>query len=380
MPEKWFLSFRGAGLVASPSWMASPWWPSDSLQIKQRGLLRLLTLSHRQGSDPRRIIHNLAMENRGRYRRILNRLVARLESGTSVIDALEQVPDAIDDNDLLALQVGAEYDLSSLKSGTETDSIGETFTELLKSGESQNGGNQTIKRNLNVYFVLLAIVFLLMTNFIAAFIAPILRQIHEEFDIAGNGISHNLMTILVDGFGASLPYAFILFFALATFACSSRLRRFSQRILAFLNPKTPSSAYSHILSIIAIGIDTQHSAKDAVSALAQKHPDPRIRRRLQLAETQSASAPNPWRALSDNGIITKNQTDALDQVDRSDAVSWCLREFAQNQIIQVNSRKNFHTRLIHPIITSTFAVLVLIVACAMISFLTEMIQALASVV
>lgn len=379
MPEKWFLRFRGSGLAASPSWMASPWWPSDSLQTKQRGLLRLLALSHRQGSDPRSMIHNLAMENRGRYRRILNRLVARLESGTSVIDALEQVPDAIDDNDLLALQVGAEYDLSSLKSGTETDSIGETFTELLKSGESQNGGNQTIKRNLNVYFVLLAIVFLLMTNFIAAFIAPILRQIHEEFDIAGNGISQDLMTILVDGFGASMPYASILFFALATFACSSRLRRFSRRTLAFLNPKTPSSAYSHILSIIAIGINTQHSVKEAVSALAQKHPDPRMRRRLHLAETYS-SGPNPWLALSDNGIITKSQADALAHLDRSDAVTWCLREFAQNQINQASYRKNFHTRLIHPIITSTFAVLVLIVACAMISFLTEMIQALASVV
>lgn len=379
MPEKWFLRFCGSGLAVSPSWMASPWWPSDSLQTKQRGLLRLLALSHRQGSDPRSMIHNLAMENRGRYRRILNRLVARLESGTSVIDALEQVPDAIDDNDLLALQVGAEYDLSSLKSGTETDSIGETFTELLKSGESQNGGNQTIKRNLNVYFVLLAIVFLLMTNFIAAFIAPILRQIHEEFDIAGNGISQDLMTILVDGFGASMPYASILFFALATFACSSRLRRFSRRTLAFLNPKTPSSAYSHILSIIAIGINTKHSVKEAVSALAQKHPDPRMRRRLHLAETYS-SGPNPWLALSDNGIITKSQADALAHLDRSDAVTWCLREFAQNQINQASYRKNFHTRLIHPIITSTFAVLVLIVACAMISFLTEMIQALASVV
>jgi len=379
MPEKWFLNSRGSGLVASPSWMASPWWPSDSLQTKQRGLLRLLALSHRQGSDPRSMIHNLAMENRGRYRRILNRLVARLESGTSVIDALEQVPDAIDDNDLLALQVGAEYDLSSLKSGTETDSIGEAFTELLKSGESQNGGNQTIKRNLNVYFVLLAIVFLLMTNFIATFIAPILRQIHEEFDITGNGISQDLMTILVDGFGASMPYASILFFALATFACSSRLRRFSRRTLAFLNPKTPSSAYSHILSIIAIGIDTQHSVKEAVSALAQKHPDPRMRRRLHLAETYS-SGPNPWLALSDNGIITKSQADALAHLDRSDAVTWCLREFARNQINQASYRKNFHTRLIHPIITSTFAVLVLIVAYAMISFLTEMIQALASVV
>ena len=369
MRNKWFLSSRRSGLRASSVWMASPWWPSDSLQIKQKGLLRLLAVSHRQGIDPYRLIYNLALENRGRYRRILNRFVRQIQIGTPVLEALEQVPDAIDDYDLLALQIGAG-----------TDSMDKIYTELLENREIRYGTEQNIKRNLNVYFALLAVIFMLMTNFIAVFVTPILQQIHEEFGIGGRGISANLISIVSNWFGASLPYSIFLFLLIAAYIWSSNVRRASQRILAFLNPRLPSEARSQILRLMAVGIETKHSANEVLSALAVKHPSPRIRHRLKLADAQSDNARIPWQALSDNGIISRDQASALIQVDQSDAVTWCLREFAHEQTNQVNSRKNIRTRLVHPVITSVFAVLVLIVASAMISFLTEMVQALANVV
>ena len=89
MQKQWFPSIGQFLLNSQPGWLATPWWPGDTLRVKQRSLIRILALAHREHLDPQPLIKNLAKGHRGRYRRRLNRLYRRIDSGTPIPKALE---------------------------------------------------------------------------------------------------------------------------------------------------------------------------------------------------------------------------------------------------------------------------------------------------
>ena len=122
MLEKFFPTFRRwiysnrtlgldsvpfAGWFRGPTWYVSTWF-GDGLATQQRSLLRMLSVAHRERLEMGPLIHCLADEHRGRYRWRLRRLAKLLESGTPLVEALEQTPDALDDDTVLALRFGSQ--------------------------------------------------------------------------------------------------------------------------------------------------------------------------------------------------------------------------------------------------------------------------------
>ncbi len=85
--------------TARSTWRISVFWLPDLRSSVQRSLLRLLHVAHVERLALAPLVHALALEHRGGNRRRLRRLAFRLAGGMPLIEALEQTPDALSDED-----------------------------------------------------------------------------------------------------------------------------------------------------------------------------------------------------------------------------------------------------------------------------------------
>jgi type II secretory pathway component PulF len=369
MFKKWFPTARHFQLFPERTWLSTPWWPSDTLRVKQNGLLRILAVAQTEDLELAPLIENLAQENRGRYRRRLNELAKRIQSGTPIIAALEQVPDSISEQDLLMLRVGVS-----------TGSTADFFQRLISTHSQQSKHQQNPRKNLSAYFFLLAVFYMLAANFIVTFIVPVLQQIHAEFDIDTNGLSLLLINLVDDWIGPLIPYGCLALFIAAMLSWSYRSRRIFRRLYRRFSMGVSSSLQGEVLGILSAVVHSQRPATAVVSVLANHHFDRKTRLQMQAVELQMDQGEDLWQSLSEQNIISPQESQTLQLLDKPASLSWCLREFSDRRIRSTNRVKGLKLRLIHPLLTLVFAVLVLVIAAAMLSFLTEMIHALANVV
>ncbi|MGB1925213.1 MAG: type II secretion system F family protein [Rubripirellula sp.] len=369
MLKHWFPSVGNTWLFYETLWMATPWWLSDSLPTKQRGLLRLLKVSHSQNLDLIPLVENLAEENRGRYRKILKKLTSKLKAGTPVLAALEQVPDAISEQDLLALRIGAS-----------TGSIDAMYSELIQAGSIQNSPTLKPRLSLAFYSNSLAIIYLLIMSFFVTFIVPVMRQMQTEFGTSKNGISYPLLQFLDNWVGALYPLGLLIFLLFGILRWSIRCRRFFRRVFRRFSGSIPTRIQCQILCILSVVLKAGRPAEAAIPAFASGHFDTRTRLSLQGIESDLNENQNIWSSLTKRNILTAAESKTLQSLDDPASLSWCLREFANLRTERIQVRKHLKSHLMHPLTTLFFAFFVLIIATAMISFLTELVHTLANVV
>ena len=364
MFEKWFSAKETLGLKSF--WLVMPWWPSDTLNAKQRGLLRLLALAHRESLDLKPLIDNYSREHRGRYRRKLTKLLRRLENATPIISAIEQVPDVIRDQDLLALQVAAK-----------TGSLDSAYDELLGTQQYFGELHQGFKQNLQIYTYIMAVVFLFITSFITTFIFPVLQQMNKEFGMELDGHSLLLIEIVDYWINQWLGLFFLAIFVSGFLNWSISFRRVFRNLVAYISPRIGSIANGEILDLLALALMSGRPATAIIPVLASHHFDRRVRYRLQMVNTQSD---NLWAALSKYKILSAKESEILGAIEQPERLVWCLREFADRRRYQLIQKRNLKMRLLHPLITMIFAILVLLLGSALLRFLAEMSNALATAV
>ena len=369
MQKQWFPSIGQSLLNLQPGWLATPWWPGDTLRVKQRSLIRILALAHREHLDPQPLIKNLAKGHRGRYRRRLNRLYRRIASGTPILKALEQVPNAISDHDLLALQLGMN-----------TGSLTTTYDRLIQSYGTRADHDSDNRKNTQIYFASLSVIFLLGISFIITFIVPVMAQMNKEFNLADDNLSNTLFTILVDWVGGFLPFGFLIVVIVALLTWIPIPHRLSKAARAKFSLSYSALTQSQILDLFAWTIQSGNSTDTLLESLSQLHFDRRTRRKLELANSKLQSDTDIWSSLADCGLLNRQEAESLNQLEHADTRSWCLREFAEQKRRSSYRNKKIRSRILHPAITLFFALITLIVAAAMLSFLTELVQALATVV
>ena len=100
--------FRAQLERIGPTWYLSPWWRIDSTTAKQNSLFQLLSIAHTERLDHVSLIDSFAREHRGWYRRRLMQLAKRLRTGCPMIVAIEQTPDVLSDDQVLALRFASQ--------------------------------------------------------------------------------------------------------------------------------------------------------------------------------------------------------------------------------------------------------------------------------
>jgi len=150
-------------------WRISAWFSGDTADDRQRSLLRMLAAAHQQRLDPMVLVDNLASEHRGAYRRRLKRLARRLREGMSLIDALEQTPDVLSDETVLAIRFATQC-------GTPDSS----YSRLIAGRDETDNRVQQAAGHTTMYASIIGVFAVLVVMFQMLFILPTLLKIWRD--------------------------------------------------------------------------------------------------------------------------------------------------------------------------------------------------------
>ena len=350
-------------------WRLSTWWPSDTLEAMQQSLLRILAVAHRERLELPPLVANLAEEHRGRYRRRLRRLARRLNDGTPLVDALEQTPDALRDEDVL-----------SLRFATQTGTLGPTYQWILNDASANDGRAPTIRRQALVYSLVSMVVLGFILSFLLVFIVPTLKVMQEEFGLT----AHPIFQAFVSGSEWVIRHAPVLILGilmLAFLIWSAPSRRFFRRMLGGRWIRGIAQARSsQLLRLLSTTEEAGRPVPSAISSLARYHFDRNVRQKLLYARNEIEQGTDVWTSLADAKLLTPQESTAITQASSPQTRAWVMRELADWKLHQVSYRKGNRMRFVQPAVTLLFATVVLLAGGAMIGFLAHMVQSLAQIV
>ena len=379
MLEKFFPTFRRwvssnrslgletvpfAGWFRGPTWYVSTWF-GDTLATQQRSLLRMLSVAHRERLEMGPLIHCLADEHRGRYRWRLRRLARLLESGTPLVEALEQTPDALDDDTVLALRFGSQ-----------TGALASTFEMLLPDHEL-NSVSKKAERRFFSYWMVLGVTIGIMLIFLMAIIAPTYVRMFDEFGLQ-LPVSFRVLQTICDLL-ANYAVLWILCFVLVLgIVFSSAARRFFRRQIApMVVFPLAQQRTAELLRLLALGIESGRPVNGALSTLARYHFDGRVRQRLLYARNEIEQGVEAWQCLADAHLISPQQSLAISTAPSNEIRAWTLRRLAATSKEIAERRTTIGLALLQPLVLLVFGAIVFFVFVSFFSVLIAMILSLA---
>lgn len=346
-------------------WRVTRWWLGDRRSALELSLLRLLAVAHGERLDVRPLVQNLATEFRGSARRRLRRLDRQLHMRLPLVDALEQTPELLRDEDLL-----------SLRFASSAGTLPQTYQELIQRAESRGTGASDQVRQAFEYGLSLAFTFALIATFLMTFIVPTFRKMFDElgmrlplsaaslFDIS-NVIARDLpLWLLVIATAAGLMWIVRPFRHLRRWM-GSRLMR-----------STAQLQRSQLLRLLALAIDAGRPLSSSLSTLARYHFDRSTRLKLLVVCNDIEQGADTWQALEQSHLLLPSEAQSLTEASTPKLQTWIMRRVAQQQEEVVHYRRATVAMLFHPLIVLVFGAIVAWFAVACFSVLTSMITSL----
>ena len=312
-----FGNFSPAGWPL-PQWLSTPWWIADTLTAKQRSLLRIVTVGINEKLELTPLIWSLATEHRGKYRRRLFQLARRLESGTPLPVALEQTPNVLSDEQLLAVRF-------AVQSGT----LSQTLTETLSS--SDTAAQQIANRLKQIIFYggVVATLFTLVLTFMMVKIVPSFQAILDDFSLEITEPMEMLIVIanVITIWGPLFLLILLLFLWLAK---SQAMRRFfRRRILSRMLKPVAQLRAANLLSLLAVTQENGRPLPGAISTLARYHYDSLIRRKLLFVRNEIEQGSELWSSMAKVRLLSTAEARALESAADAGALPWTMRKLAQ---------------------------------------------------
>lgn len=259
-----------------------------------------------------------------RFRERLARLVARLDAGDSLPDALDRIPGLVDRTDLLLVRAGAgDGGLAEVLTGIVED---RARLRLLGGGVALR-----IAYFFMLLFVLQGITFFLTHDIEFAGrkfgnIQGKLLAITSDFKInpppALRGMLALQMVLDWTALGWVVFAVELAFFAL-----------FLLRLLGFWRDGAPlvdrfftRRETLRILRIIGITAGAQRPITDALALLARHHPKKWVRKRLARARDRALEGATWTEALYESALIGRNDRVLLESAQEADNLVWAITE------------------------------------------------------
>lgn len=363
--SKWFKPHSniriGSWSLRGPTWFISTWL-GDTLATQQRSLLRVLALAHSERLEFAPLVTCLAEEHRGRYRRLLKRFARRLESGATFVDALEQTPDVLDDDAVLALRFGSQ-------SGTT-----QAVFDLLQSREVDSELNGA--KQMWVYWTVLACTIALLIMFMMVLIVPTYKMLFADFGIA---LPNQLRALII--ISDKFAQYFVLWTLVGVVAFglfwSSYVRRFVRRKVApmFVLPLAQLRR-AELLKLLAVAVDSGRPLAGSISTLARYHYDSKVRQQLLFARNEIEQGIESWQGLSEAGFLNQPQFEAVATAPNNEIRAWTLRRLASNIRATAQRRTSLGLALMQPVVVLTFGAIVMFVFVSFFSVLVQMVTSL----
>lgn len=341
----------------------------DRLSSVQFSLLRLLSVTHTERLDLAPLVAHLANEHRGASRRRLRQLADRLNSGTPLVAALEQTPDALNDEDVLTLRFASQSGLVSA-----------ALEALVEQAAAESRRVSFRIRQAVVYFSCVFLVVALVTCFLMLFVAPTYQSLADDF---GWDLEENVagLVALVNCLGMMARYfpfgILLLLVLLGLLWVLKPFRLFRRAIASRLVEPVAQLRSAHLLRMLSLATDAGRPLPGSLSTLARYHFDRNVRAGLLYARNEVEQGAEAWTSLSTARLLTEKEATALAESPTTRTRTWLMRRLAGWKEEQVRHRSDVWSSLVHPAIVLLFGAFVLWVALAFMGFLSELIFLLA---
>jgi general secretion pathway protein F len=349
MPHSTFQSWSQSSLEGNgPIFRIAKWLPWERLQVQQRSLLALLDGLHRERLDPAPWVGAFAEEHRGTYRQRLRSLADRLSKGGPLVESLEQTPDALSEDMVIALRLGSQ-------SGTVSD----TYSMLLEHSVGTSLPAEIDWRSLRAYWMVLGVFIFGLLSFFGYVIAPNFRELSENMEWELSTLS------LVSGSWLERVVwigGWLLFLGVASIVLgwSSRVRRWIRDVvMPKLGWTAESTSLAPTLRMLAVNVKEGRPIIGSLSTLAKYHHNHRLRQRLLLARNEIEQGMDGWESLHVSGILSIDQCRALQQCGDTPSQAWLMQKFAESHEIKLQNGRVTRAVVAQPLVVLAFGSLVL---------------------
>ncbi len=359
-----FKKIWSASIAPSVCRMTRP-WRGDSTYTVGLALLRLVSVANQQRLELPPLIRLLSTEHRGFARRRLARLASLLERGTPFIEAIEQQPDLLTDQQVLELRFAHQ-------SGTTSQILDELIQRT--SERSHESANQVLQAV--TYGLGLMLASGLILTFLTLCIAPTYKEMFEEFGLRLPRSFRGLIGWSV-AIGHNLPLIAMAISVLAALVWYFRPLRWLQRWVSLRVTKSSVQLrVSELLRMLAGAIESRRPLPGALSTLARYHFDRRAQIKLLIARNEVEQGFGFWHSLARAKLLSEPEAEAVDRASTDSLRAWLIRKMAMEKEEAVQLRRTFVAMLIHPAIILFFGCLVMWICVAYFSVLVTMITAL----
>lgn len=331
---------------------------------QQTGLLWLLTMSAERQMPFVSALEAYAREQGGRFGRRTRRLAELLQSGTPLVDALEQCPGLLPPQTVATIGIGAEAG---------------HLAAALRQAESAPAQNAPLWATLQgkiAYLVLVPTFGLAILSFLSIKIMPAFQKIFEDFSLALPAMTQ----ILIKLSNAAAEYWFVAaplqpLVGLALLYLILRWLGCIQWDPPGIEHLTRRLDTARILDGLALVAARQQPFDRGLATLARLYPKHNIRRRLDLAAHDVAAGRSWSESLRHYGLIRQAEQAVLDAAQRVGNLPWALAEMADSARRRMAYWTYAILQFLFPLVLVGIGLLVMFIAVAIFLPLIALIQA-----
>ena len=341
-------------------WLSTTLIPGSRLNEQQASVLAVLHASARDSVPLQPLIRALSSEYPGRYSVTLFKLSSLLDQGVPWIEALEQTPDALPSDTVLALRLGLQGGI-----------VLPTFEQLRhENAVALLEQEPLILKSALIYWFAVSLVMFYLLGLFNYFIVPTLLRMMEEFDLRGAGYNKLKLVLSYAIFPALISLGLTALALVLNW--SETLKNWMRRLLG--RPANSQQTQSALLRMLANSIEFGRPIGGTLSTLAKFHHDASVRKDLLVARKEIEQGSDGIAALESVGLLTPKEKEALvDQSAKNQA--WVLRSFADARISPHQYRWAKWQSLLHPLAIAVFGLTVLGITSAVLESLYGLVSA-----
>jgi type II secretory pathway component PulF len=328
--------------------------------------LRLIVVAVEENIPLAPLLGAWALDERGIQRRRVRSITHILASGTPLPEALEAVPGALRDEDVLAIRFGAQ---SGTLAASARQAL-ENSTPTLTSSPSR------FLRAID-YFMIIVLIFTPIVAFIQIKIAPAIRSIIDDYGMQPPAIARlfwSLLSVFVHYWYVFLLVALaLLWISFGPHPARILRRTFLGRLLFPLRELRTA----HILQQLSTTTAAGRPIPGALSTLARYHFDPAVRNKLLFVRNEAEQGADVWQSMATAGLVTPAEVRVLQSADQIGNRRWALQQLATVKKRRTQRRLDRLAELALPVLVLTLGAFVLLQALTMFVPLIQFIYGLA---
>ncbi len=293
-----------------------------------------MAIEHRLQLSP--LLYEFARDECGIQQTRVQRLAGLLDEETSLPDALEQVPDVLPDEDVIAIRIG-----------TQSGSLPMTLHSLIDDQvRSEHARLRSQIKGIVIYPVIVTLVIAAIATFLLVKIWPIFEAIMHEMGIESYPAAFQFIKEFAEAFGLNwLLVGAVAILFLIWILCTEKAGRTVRR--ALLRPWFDMRSVD-LLQSLSVVAEAGRPIVGAISTLARYHHDPTLRQKLLFVRNEVEHGTDLWSALRDVKLLTPAEVALMEVSQKVGNCPWAMAQLAASKRRRIQRRLRLLAQLAEP--------------------------------